>query len=105
MQRRAFSNWVARRRMIVGLPFWVGSVIGRVTGAVSALTGGLAPQPITVDQVKTLRSDNVVGKGAKGFADLGIVPVAMEAILPSYLWMFRPSGQYAALKESARNLR
>lgn len=96
---------IRRRRMIVGLPFWVGSVIGRVTGAVSALTGGLAPQPITVDQVKTLRSDNVVGEGAKGFADLGIVPVAMEAILPSYLWMFRPSGQYAALKESARNLR
>lgn len=96
---------IRRRRMIVGLPFWLGSAMGRVTGAISALTGGLAPQPITVDQVASLRSDNVVSEGAKGFAELGIEPTAMEAVLPSYLWMFRPSGQYAALKESARNLR
>ena len=96
---------IRRRRLIVALPFWVGNVMGRVSGAVSFLTGGLAPQPITVDQVTTLRSDNVVDGAAKGFADLGITPVAMEAVLPSYLWMFRPSGQYAALKESARNLR
>lgn len=96
---------VQRRRLVIGLPFWVGSVMGYVTGAVSAITGGLAPQPITVDQVKSLRQDNVVSDGAKGFDDLGIKPTAMEAVLPSYLWQFRPSGQYAALKESARNLR
>ena len=29
----------------------------------------------------------------------------MESVLPDYLWRFRPSGQYEALKESARNLR
>ena len=96
---------IRRRRLVIALPFWVGNVMGRVSGAVSFLTGGLAPQPITVDQVTTLRSDNVVGEDAKGFADLGITPVAMGAVLPSYLWVFRPSGQYAALKESARNLR
>ena len=36
---------------------------------------------------------------------LGIKPAAMESILPEYLWRFRPSGQYDAIKESARNLR
>ena len=96
---------IRRRRLILPLPFWLGSMMGRVTGTVSFLTGGLAPQPITTDQVVSLRSDNVVADDARGFADLGIEPVAMEAVLPSYLWMFRPSGQYAALKESARNLR
>lgn len=96
---------IRRQRLIVGLPFWLGSGMARVAGAVSFVTGGLAPQPITSDQVTTLRQDNVVGEGAKGLADLGIEPTAMEAVLPSYLWMFRPSGQYAALKESARNLR
>ncbi len=96
---------IHRRRLVIGLPFWVGSIMGYVTGAVSAVTGGLAPQPITVDQVRSLRQDNVVSEGALGFADLGITPTAMEAVLPSYLWQFRPSGQYAALKESARNLR
>ena len=96
---------IRRRRLILPLPFWLGSVMGRVTGVVSALTGGLAPQPITVDQVRSLRSDNIVSEGAKSFADLGITPASIEAVIPSYLWQFRPSGQYAELKESARNLR
>jgi NADH dehydrogenase len=26
-------------------------------------------------------------------------------VLPDYLWRFRPAGQYAAIKESAKNLR
>ena len=32
-------------------------------------------------------------------------PVAAEAVIPDYLWRFRPSGQYTAIKESAKNLR
>ncbi len=96
---------IRRRRLILPLPFWAGRVLGRVTGAVSFLTGGLAPQPITVDQVLSLEEDNVVGEGTRTFADLGIKPTAIEAVTQSYLWQFRPSGQYAELKESARNLR
>jgi NADH dehydrogenase len=46
-----------------------------------------------------------VTPGAKTFADLGIAPVDMDAMLPEYLWRFRPSGQYAAIKGSAKNLR
>ena len=56
-------------------------------------------------QVKNLRRDNIVSDGARGFAELGITPQALEAILPEYLWRFRPSGQYDAIKESAQNLR
>ena len=55
--------------------------------------------------MKNLRHDNVVSEGARGFAELGIEPVAMESVLPDYLWRFRPSGQYDAIKESAKNLR
>ena len=64
-----------------------------------------APTPITLDQVDSLRTDNVVAGAARGFPDLGIEPTAFETVLPDYLWRFRPSGQYEALKESARNLR
>lgn len=96
---------IRRRRLVLSLPFWVGGVMANVTGALSFLTGGLAPQPVTADQLKELRRDNVVGEGAHGFAELGIQPTSMEAVLPSYLWQFRPSGQYEALKESARNLK
>lgn len=96
---------IRRRRLVLSLPFWVGSLVAQVTGVLSLLTGGLAPQPVTSDQLKDLRHDNVVGEGARGFAELGIQPTSFEAVLPSYLWQFRPSGQYAALKESARNLK
>lgn len=96
---------IRRRRLVLGMPFWLGTLIGKVTGAVSYITFGLAPQPITTDQVEALRRDNVVSEGARGFDDLGMTPTSVEAVIPSYLWQFRPSGQYAALKESARNLR
>lgn len=99
------SEVIRRRRLILNLPFWAGRWIARVAGAVSALTGGLAPQPVTLDQLRQLQTDNVVGAGARGLAELGVKPTAMAAVLPSYLWQFRPSGQYAALKESAGNLR
>ena len=72
----------------------------------SALTGRLVPNRLlTADQVKSLRVDNVVAAGARGLADLGIAPTPAGAILPDYLWRFRPSGQYDAIKDSARNLR
>ena len=41
-----------------------------------------------------LKTDNVVSPGALTFADLDIQPESVEAILPSYLWRFRPKGQY-----------
>jgi uncharacterized protein YbjT (DUF2867 family) len=55
----------------------------------------LAPNPmLTVDQVKLLAYDNVVSDDAKGFKSLGITPTTVEAIVPSYLWRFRPKGQF-----------
>jgi NADH dehydrogenase len=59
---------------------------------------------VTLDQVRNLARDNVVSDGAKGFADLGIQPAPMDLILPTYLWRFRPTGQFEAIKESSRNL-
>jgi len=48
------------------------------------------PKPVlTRDQVKLLTRDNVVSKGMPGFKDLGIDPVAAEAVLPAYLNRFR----------------
>lgn len=97
---------IGRRRLVVNLPFWVAGLIGGLLDVGSALTLGLVSNRIlTRDQVKSLRRDNVVAKGAKGLADLGITPTAMGAVLPDYLWRFRPSGQYAAIKASARNLK
>lgn len=96
---------IRRRRLILNIPFFAARIMGGVFDFASTVSGGLIPAMVTRDQVKNLRTDNVVADGAKGFADLGIKPVALEAVLHDYLWRFRPSGQYSQIKESARNLR
>ncbi|QGY00072.1 complex I NDUFA9 subunit family protein [Roseovarius faecimaris] len=96
---------VRRRRLILNIPFGIARIMAFFMDMVAIVSGGLVPAQITRDQVKSLRVDNVVSEGAKGFADLGIRPTALEAILPDYLWRFRPAGQFEALKESASNLR
>lgn len=97
---------IQRRKLIVNLPFWFARIMGVSLDLASALTGGLVKNAmITADQVKSLRVDNVVSPDARGFGDLGIQPTAMDAVLPEYLWRYRPSGQYAAIKDSAKNLR
>ena len=96
---------IRRRALILNLPSWVGAIVAPVSGFISFLTLGIVPQPITADQVKQLQSDNIVSDGARGFDDLGIQPTAMEAVLPSYLWQYRPDGQYNDITRSARNLR
>ncbi len=96
---------IRRRRLIVNIPFGIAGVMASVMEFVQTITFGLVPPQITRDQVRSLRVDNVVSDGARGFDDLGITPTAMEAVLPEYLWRFRPTGQYEAIQESARNLR
>jgi uncharacterized protein YbjT (DUF2867 family) len=97
---------IQRRRLVVNIPFWMASIMGFAFDMLQALTLGLIENGmITRDQVRNLRRDNVVAEGARGLADLGITPTAMEAVLPEYLWRYRPSGQFAAIKNSAKNLR
>ncbi|KUJ78112.1 3-beta hydroxysteroid dehydrogenase [Ruegeria marisrubri] len=97
---------IHRRRILVGLPFWVARIMAGVLDIVKFVSFQLFPNNIlTRDQVKNLRRDNVVAEGAKGFAELGIEPTTLESVLPEYLWKFRPSGQYYDIQESGKNLR
>lgn len=97
---------VHRRKLIVDTPFFVAKLMGSGFDLLQTLTLGLFTNSlITRDQVSNLANDNVVGDDAKTFADLGIAPVSLASVLPDYLWRFRPSGQYDAIKKSAENLR
>ena len=97
---------IQRRRLVINLPFWLGSTIAGLLGAGSALTLGLIRNNLlTSDQVRSLKVDSVVHSGAKTLADLGITPTGFAAVIPEYLWPYRPSGQYAAIKASAKNLK
>lgn len=97
---------IERRRAVVNVPFFVARIMAFGFDMVQAVTLGLIEnRMITRDQVRNLARDNVVSPGAKGFVELGIAPTSMEAVLPDYLWRFRRSGQFAAIKRSAKNLR
>ncbi len=96
---------IRRRRAIIDIPFVIAKLMAFGGRAAQVLSLGVLSPPITADQVLSLKTDNIVSEGSKGFSDLGIVPKDYAAILPDYLWRFRPSGQYDAIKESARNLK
>ncbi len=82
---------IERKRLLVSLPFFVARM--------QAVFLQYLPKPLlTPDQVELLRSDNLVSESAKSEArtlqGIGIEPEPMEAIVPSYLWRFRKTGQY-----------
>jgi len=89
-----------RKRLLVPLPFPLAKLAGRVLEFADKLTLGLIPDElvITSDQATLLQSDNVVSAKAKAegrdFAGLGIAPTSVEAVVPSYLWRFRKTGQF-----------
>lgn len=97
---------IRRRRFVINVPFWMARVMAAGLDFLELASLRLFRNgTLTRDQVRQLARDNIVAEDARGFADLGITPVSMEAVLPDYLWRFRASGQYAAMKDSARNLR
>lgn len=88
-----------RKRILVPLPFAIAELIGKLCEPLAFFTP-VAP-PLTADQVKLLKVDNVVSGKLPGLAELGIAPATtVEGVLPSYLYRFRKGGQFADLTES-----
>ncbi len=95
-----------RRRLVANLPYWVGSIMGFGLDVAQNISMGLFTNSIlTRDQVRMLRSDNVVADKAKTLADLGVQATPYATVIPNYLWRFRPSGEFSAIKESAKKLK
>jgi uncharacterized protein YbjT (DUF2867 family) len=91
---------VDRKRPLVSLPFGVASLIG----SVASLIPLIAP-PITSDQVLLLKHDNVVSKEAEAegrtLAAIGIRPIMLTSVLPSYLVRYRSKGQFTGTGKAA----
>lgn len=87
---------------LVSIPF----VFARPLGLLLEWTFKLLPfdPPLTGDQVTMLKRDNIVGLDADAgtIADLGVTTLeSVEAITPSYLWRFRPYGQFQTRQNPA----
>jgi NADH dehydrogenase len=82
---------IERRRLLVPISFGLADL----QAAVLQL---LPKPPLTRDQVALLRRDNVVSaeaeRAGRTLQGLGIEPTSMAAIVPSYLWRFRRTGQF-----------
>jgi uncharacterized protein YbjT (DUF2867 family) len=97
---------IQRRRLLVPLPFGLARVQAWFLDLAPRLTRGMVRNGIlTREQVRLLAYDNVVAPQARGLADLGVEPTAMDAILETYLYAYRPHGQFDAITDSAKNLR
>jgi uncharacterized protein YbjT (DUF2867 family) len=83
---------IGRRRLLVPVPF-------EVMKFQAAFAQFLPKPPITPDQVELLKSDNVVSAEARSegrtLEALGMIPESIAAIVPSYLWRFRKTGQFS----------
>jgi uncharacterized protein YbjT (DUF2867 family) len=74
------------QRLLVPVPFGIGMI--------QATFLQMLPKPmLTKDQVRLMRVDNVVRGGKPGLAELGITPVAAEAILPLYMKRYGRPGK------------
>ena len=90
---------IERRRLLVPVPFALAKF--------QAAFLQLLPKPLlTPDQVELLRDDAVVSDEAKRegrtLEALGVEPLAMATVVPSYLWRFRKTGQFKGVTASNR---
>lgn len=76
-----------RNRALMMMPYFFARMMG-------AVLQWLPSPMLTTDQVELLKSDNLVSDEAISFSELDIVPTAMGAILPTYLYRFRRTGQF-----------
>lgn len=96
-----------RDRRVLSLSFATGKLVAGVTQFLSKLSLGLFPTLLrmTADQVELLKHDNVVSEAAirdgRTLQGLGIQPQAIEAIVPTYLYRYRKTGQYQAQRLGA----
>jgi len=77
--------------MLIRLPWSISKLMG-------AILQNLPGKMLTVDQVKSLKQDNVVTGNTLTMDDIGIVPTPVEVIVPDYLVTYRTGGQFARKK-------
>ena len=82
---------IERRRLLLPVPF-------ALMKLQASFAQFLPKPPITPDQVELLKRDNVVSDAARRdgrtLEALGIIPETIDAIVPTYLWRFRKTGQF-----------
>ena len=96
---------VRRRRIILPIPAWLAAIMATAFGYIETVSFGIVRPPFSIDNLKQLKLDNVVTSGTKSVKDLKIQPKSVDSIIPSYLYSFRPYGQYNEITEISKRSR
>ena len=87
----------ARTRLLLPVPVFVAKLISYVTQFIPN-------PPLTPDQVRLLGEDIVVSAAASAdgrtLEGLGIAPTSVEAVIGTYLYRFRRTGQFERINAS-----
>lgn len=78
---------IRRKRLLLPIPFALAEIQARILEL-------LPSPPLTRDQLRLLKVDNVVSGEQPTFADLDLSPQAIEAVLPRYMDVYRPGGRF-----------
>jgi NADH dehydrogenase len=89
------------RALLVPLPWGLASLLATGLELPAKIIPLLPDPPLTRDQVKLLKRDNVVEANALTLRDLGIEPTAVEAILPTYMDRYRRGGWFGSHRMEA----
>ena len=93
---------VRRKKLIINQPMIAAKILSYNLDMLQIISFNIFKNFIvTRDQVKQLALDNIVTNNVGTFVDFEITPQSMDAILESYLYSYRPYGQYTSIHESA----
>jgi uncharacterized protein YbjT (DUF2867 family) len=86
-------KYTRRPRMLVSLPYKAAKI--------EAFFLQMLPKPLlTMDQVESLKTDNVVADKALKLTDLWLKPTGLEQILPSYMETYCRGGKFSDKKRA-----
>ena len=96
---------VRRKKIIIDLPIVLAKLLAIQFYFLKIVTFGFLSPKITLDNIKQLQIDNIksVEKDPEVLFDFDFVTI--DSILPSYLYQYRPYGQYSDIKDSAKDLK
>ena len=76
------KNITGQKACLIPMPYWMAQIQAVVMSI-------LPTPPLTLDQIKSLKHDNILTDDALNLSNLGIKLTSMDAVLPRYLGRFK----------------